>query len=157
MFTMKENVMLTLACADGKVRVWDPELGRIVLTLNGHTNRVNSVCAFTVDDITMIASAGNDRTIRVWNPETGQAVRTLKGHEGPVMSVCTFTTENQTLLASASSDRTVRIWHPVKAEQLGGIPIVHPGSVVRQVERTLAVGSPAGLIIIEPSLVISSQ
>jgi WD40 repeat protein len=156
-FRVKEKVMLASAGADGKVKIWDPELGRLVYALHGHADSVNSVSAFTVDDITLIASAGDDRTIRIWNPETGEAGGILRGHHGPVESVCIFTTENRSLLASAGRDRTVRIWDPGKGEQLGNIPIVHPGSVIHQVDHTLAVGSPAGLIIIEPSLLISSQ
>jgi WD40 repeat protein len=54
---------LATAGADGTVKVWDPVLGRVLLTLRGHRGAVNGV-AFSSDGL-RLASAGRDGTIRL--------------------------------------------------------------------------------------------
>jgi WD40 repeat protein len=88
------------------VRMWDGETGALLLTLEGHTNWVNSV-AFSHDG-RRLASASNDRTVRIWHSKTGALLQTLKGHTDWVRSVA-FSHDGRRL-ASASFDKTVRMW-----------------------------------------------
>jgi WD40 repeat protein/serine/threonine protein kinase len=77
-----------------------------LLTLKGHTDRVNAV-AFSPDG-QWLASGSDDATIKVWDATTGQEASTLRGHTAGVQSVA-FSPDG-TRLASASDDRTVKVW-----------------------------------------------
>src|SRR4051812_46173772 len=62
--------------------LWGPEL----LTLDGHTYKVNSV-AFSPDG-KKIVSGSADNTLRVWDAESGLAILgPLQGHKSSVTSV----------------------------------------------------------------------
>ena len=59
-------------CADGKVCMWDAENGQKMVTLEGHTEAVESVAFNHSGDV--LASASWDDTTRLWNPITGRQV-----------------------------------------------------------------------------------
>jgi len=71
------------ASADKTLKVWDLQTGRIVLTIEGHSDRVEDV-AVTSDGKRAI-SASWDKTLKVWDLETGRALLTLEGHADHVM------------------------------------------------------------------------
>ena len=63
----------------------NPETGRLMHTLRGHTNTVNEV-AFSPDG-NLLASISRDTTVKLWNPQTGRLIRTLEGHPDRVYAV----------------------------------------------------------------------
>ena len=79
--------------------------------LEGHTDWVNAVCAFTMDGRTLLASGSDDMTVRIWDAATGTEQAVLYGHTGGVRALCSFSLNGRTLLAG-SDDKTVRIWDP---------------------------------------------
>ena len=83
------------------------ETGECVRRLEGHGDRVRSVC-FSPDG-KQLASGSSDNTVRLWNAETGVRVKTLEGHSSAVWSVC-FISPDGKQVASGSDDRTVRVW-----------------------------------------------
>ena len=91
---------------DRTVKLWDPESGRPVTTLSGHTQPVFSV-AYAPDG-RMLATAGWDRVVRLWDGRTGKAIGSLNGHTHWVWSVA-FSPDGATL-ASAGADVTIRVW-----------------------------------------------
>jgi WD40 repeat protein/tetratricopeptide (TPR) repeat protein len=111
------------------VKVWDATTGKEVLTLEGHTSIVTSVC-FSPDG-THLASASraseNDEPgeVKVWEARTGKELLRFKGHTDWVTSVC-FSPDGRHL-ASASLDRTVKLWDTTTGQQ----PLVlgHPSGV----------------------------
>jgi WD40 repeat protein len=91
---------------DNTVRVWNVESGECVKTLEGHSDRVNSV-SFSPDG-QWIASGSKDKTVRVWSVESGECV-SLEGHSRPVNSV-SFSPDGLSIV-SGSWDKTVRVWN----------------------------------------------
>ena len=79
--------------------------------LQGHTDRVNSVC-FSPDGKMIATGSGfigdADNTIRLWNAATGKRLRTLRGHMRSVNSIC-FSPDGKTL-ATGSWDGTILLW-----------------------------------------------
>jgi ribosome assembly protein 4 len=52
---------------DGSVRLWDPEAGRPVATLTGHTSPVQALVAVPyADGTSLLASASDDGAIIIW-------------------------------------------------------------------------------------------
>ena len=96
--------------------IWATAMPRMERSLlEGHTDWVRVLCAFTLDGRTLLAS-GDDATVRIWDPATGTQHAVLEGHTGPVNALCAFTLDGRTLLASGD-DATVRIWDPATGTQ----------------------------------------
>ena len=79
----------------------------MVRTLEGHTDRVNSV-AFNHNG-TKVVSGSVDKTIKIWKAATGRLEQTLSGHTGTVWSVAF--NHNGTKVVSGSVDNTIKIWN----------------------------------------------
>ncbi|MGH8576668.1 MAG: WD40 repeat domain-containing protein, partial [Gammaproteobacteria bacterium] len=106
--------ILVTGHASGSMRLWDPESGRALRTLEGHGNAVLSVAVSP--DGKCLASGSRDKTVRLWDPESGHTLRTLEGHESAVRSVA-FSPDSK-CLASGSWDNTVRLWDPASGQAL---------------------------------------
>ncbi len=98
--------ILASASHDNKIRLWDVSTGMEIKTLEGHTDRINSL-SFSNDGQT-IASASWDQTIRFWNVITGEQIAQLIGHLDKVSSIEFNPKKN--IVASGSADRTIRFW-----------------------------------------------
>jgi WD40 repeat protein len=85
----------------GVIRLWDPDSGKKLLTLAGHTDMISSL-AFSRDG-KRLASGSSDRTIKLWDPRSGQETLTLRGHEGRVANVA-FSPDGHRLF---SADTTI--------------------------------------------------
>ncbi|KAG9397012.1 tyrosine kinase [Carpediemonas membranifera] len=87
-----------------KIKLWSKR-GRLVKTLEGHTNNVNSL-AFSRDGKTLV-SGSFDKTVRSWDVATGE-YRTMEGHSNWVLSVA-VSPDGKTIV-SGSRDMTIKVW-----------------------------------------------
>ncbi|MEA5506052.1 caspase family protein [Halotia wernerae UHCC 0503] len=99
-----DGQMLASGGADNTIQLWS-DSGKLLATLNGHSDGVNSV-SFSPDG-QMLASASTDNTIKLWS-RNGKLLATLNGHSDGVNSV-SFS-PNGKLIASGSNDNTIKLW-----------------------------------------------
>ncbi len=104
---------------DQTIKVWNLKTGKMLRTLDGHKDGVNSVIISSDGQIFATAGgaaqANTDKTIKIWNFKTGKLLRTLKGHSQGITSLA-ITPDGQTLV-SASYDKTIKLWN-LKTGQL---------------------------------------
>jgi WD40 repeat protein len=77
-----------------------------ILTLNGHTNSVESMTLS--NDGQTVLSASHDNTVKLWNLDTGEEMQTFQGHADLVMAAG-FSPDGSTVV-SGSADNTIKVW-----------------------------------------------
>jgi WD40 repeat protein len=114
----------------GTIRVWEVATGRLVATLDGHTEPVECL-AFSPDGGKM-ASGSFDTTVRIWDFPSRSQVMVYRGHSSAIASVA-FHPDGQGL-ASASIDASrpgeIRLW-AIKTAQDSHVLRGHAGFVRR--------------------------
>ena len=91
---------------NGTVKVWDTASGRVLRTLDGHTDVVYK--GVLSPDEKVVASCSWDGKIKLWDLATGRELRMLTGHTDAIKAVA-FSPDGK-LLASVSNDGTLRLW-----------------------------------------------
>lgn len=86
--------------------LWNPETGKPVRSLIGHTAPLWSV-AFSRDG-RYLATASEDTTVRIWEVSTGQELLVLQGHTMDVRSAV-FSPDGR-YVASGGSDAQLIVW-----------------------------------------------
>ncbi len=99
--------LVASAGGDKTVRLLSAADGRLVRSLEGHTDTIYGV-AFSRDG-RLVASAGNDGTIRLWSVSDGQLVRSIEGHTHDAQAVA-FSPDGRLVASAGGLDHTVRIW-----------------------------------------------
>jgi WD40 repeat protein/class 3 adenylate cyclase/tRNA A-37 threonylcarbamoyl transferase component Bud32/energy-coupling factor transporter ATP-binding protein EcfA2 len=105
---------LATSGADGIVRIWDADGSQELLSLSGHTEKVQGL-DFRFDG-KRLASASHDGTVRVWDVTTGLELLNLDAHEGGSHAV-SFSPDG-TRLATAGMDDTIKVWDSVSGTLL---------------------------------------
>jgi WD40 repeat protein len=111
--------------AECSIKIWDAKTGKLVATLEGHTDLVRCL-AWTKDGKTLI-SGSFDSSIRTWNTTNWQQSTVQDDHTGVVYGIAI--SPNDRILASASYDNTARLWNLDNGQPIGS-PIHHTENVL---------------------------
>ena len=122
-----DGARLLSGSEDKTMKLWDAATGRLIRTLEGHTDYINSV-AFSPDGARVL-SGSNDQTMKLWDVTTGALVRTFEGQSGSIVSVA-FSPDGKRVL-SGSDDTTMKLWDATT------------GNLLRTFKNTSYVGSVA--------------
>jgi len=104
---------------DKTIKIIDIASGKILKTLSGHTNLINSLAIAKASDL--LVSGSYDNNVNVWQISTGKLLRSLKGnsdkgHSDKIWGVAI--SPDGKLVVSASRDKTLRIWDVNTGESL---------------------------------------
>jgi WD40 repeat protein len=81
----RERDVIVSGSEDKTVKVWDPESGDCVRTLEGHYDKVTSVAMGHFGGRDVIVSGSEDKTVKMWDLESGDCVKTLNRRNAPVV------------------------------------------------------------------------
>lgn len=121
---------------DERIRESLPSGVRLLQTLRGHTDEIQSV-AFGHDGL-CLASGSADGTVKLWDVTTGQLIKSFEEHTGPVNCVA-FGPKGE-ILASGSRDGTVKLRNVASGEMIGSLNQNNKVYSIAFFERVLAVG-----------------
>ena len=100
--------------SDNEIKLWDPLSGRLIRSLEGHTNRIDWV-AFSPDGRQFVSS--NRDQIKLWDALSGRLIRTLEGSMGYVEASVAYSPDGK-WLATGSDGDSVKLWDLVSGRQL---------------------------------------
>lgn len=133
-----DHARVAVGCADGQIRVFDPEMGTLIETIPGPGGEVYAL-AFSPDG-KRLAAGTNTRTIRIWSWPDLAIAGDLAGLE-TVPRGMVFSPDSRSLYSSGAV-RGLLIIDPDAPEIIATIPTAaEPWSVVLSPDgRTLAAG-----------------
>jgi WD40 repeat protein/GTPase SAR1 family protein len=105
MFSL-DGTLLISTSDDQKLKLWDVESGKGILTFSGHVDPVNN-CVLSPDGM-CILSASNDNTLKLWEMKSGKEMHTYSGHKNFVLC-CALSMDGKRII-STSYDRTLKLW-----------------------------------------------
>ncbi|WJW70306.1 AAA-like domain-containing protein (plasmid) [Candidatus Chlorohelix allophototropha] len=112
-----DSKLVATGGSDGVVRLWDSATGKLVRTLEGHTNLVgmSGNDGFSPDGQRLVTGS-YDKTAIIWEVASGKQLVTLQGH-ADVVTLAAFS-PNGKLVVTSSADNTARIWDASSGKQL---------------------------------------
>ena len=107
-----------LAAPSGDVvRLWDPTTGAAVVTLQGHSDSVNSLCVLRVGERELLASGGADHTVRLWDPQAPRAIDV-----SAVRALSPAHRDGRVLVAAGGDDGITRLHDPFDGTVVEHLP-----------------------------------
>ncbi|ETO35431.1 F-box and wd40 domain protein, partial [Reticulomyxa filosa] len=87
---------------------------KLINTITGHTNFVNSIDYSTFDSRQLICSGSNDNTIRVCDVDNNKQIQLFNEHSDSVdcvkFSSYHYHSHRQNVICYSSDDKTIRLW-----------------------------------------------
>jgi WD40 repeat protein len=113
------RALLAVASTDGTIRLWDPETGEPVRSVDGPGHAVTAMCPVPLPDGRVLLVTGHaDGALRGWDPETGVPLRELAVHPGRVVAACAIPVGGGRVLLASGGGRTARLWDPETGTQI---------------------------------------
>jgi WD40 repeat protein len=106
-FSPDGRLLASSSDIDFTIKLWNTATGALQQTLEGHSDRVQSV-AFSPDG-RLLASGSDDETIRLWDTSIRALKQNFKGHSGAVRLVA-FSPDGRLLASSSDIDLTIKLW-----------------------------------------------
>ena len=100
---------------ENMVRLWDVAKRTQIVSLKGHTERIQTL-AFSPDG-TILASGSFDHTIKLWDVAKRKELATL-WHLNPVEDVA-FSLDGNTLVSTELDENTIRLWDWARGTEIG--------------------------------------
>jgi WD40 repeat protein len=94
---------------DNTIKIWNPETGKCLNTLVGHTCMVNHLMEFHGK---LISGALNRPDIIFWDLKTGELIQTSRDHTKEITSIVRY----KTGFFTSSDDNTIRKWRRIEDE-----------------------------------------
>lgn len=101
------DLLVSHRIIEGIAEVWNPETGRKISTLFGHTAVLTGL-SFTRDG-KRVATASGDGSVRIWDPRTGALQVALQGPDAVGVSGVQFGPDGSELV-STGYDGIARVW-----------------------------------------------
>jgi WD40 repeat protein len=117
-FSPDGKVLFSGGC-DNRIRLWDPDTGKELGALEGHTNVVN--CSALSADGKWLASGSQDNELRLWEIDSRKVRRRFLGHDAPIERLAL--SPNGKVLASSCQSGTLRLWDTATGKQIRSMPI----------------------------------
>lgn len=113
----KDIKSVYIAGAEPKIKLYDLMTGKVVKTLDGHTDAVNDI-AITRDGKLML-SGSNDKTARVWDLVTGKQLRILPVDCWKVTTVSL--SDDGKYATTGCNDGSIKVWEIATGKLLQSI------------------------------------
>lgn len=108
-FDFSKDLILATGHSNGRIRIWDPYTGKLLLELTDHVQPVTAL-AFAPDGSLRLVSGSKDSTIKVWDmSDDGNMFKTLREHTGSVRSLCW--SPDAKFLCSTGDKQKVLLWN----------------------------------------------
>ena len=120
-FSIDSKLILTVN-SDDTAKLWSAETGNTILSMDNHTDWINTA-NFSSDDSKIITASG-DGTLRVWDVSSGDEITTITGPiDDDFLEIeVEFTSaeffDNDRKIISSGDDYVVRIWDAETGKQL---------------------------------------
>jgi WD40 repeat protein len=106
----KYGLMIATCSADKYIKIWEVPTGKLVKTLEGHTNHVLDV-GWAMDG-KLLASAGGDNDVKIWDFEKGEKSRDLKAAHGKQVTRLQFVGKKNEII-TCGGDAGVKMFNAV--------------------------------------------
>ncbi|KIK33261.1 hypothetical protein CY34DRAFT_99902 [Suillus luteus UH-Slu-Lm8-n1] len=112
------GMTLVSGSSDGTVRLWDVEMGKVVLKWKGHTECVTSVCWSRNGE--QVVSGDIHGTVRVWDVKNGEPIQGMNpiktGHE--FVYAASYSPEAKTIATGGYNKSGIEIWDAKTGKQI---------------------------------------
>jgi len=101
-----------------KVRLLDPDSGKVIAELPGHADVVRSI-AFSPDGTKLAAAGGEPQRggeIKIWDLASFRLINTLRGHKDCIYSVAW--SPDGKMIATGSYDKMVKLWDVASGKEV---------------------------------------
>jgi WD40 repeat protein len=112
--------------SDARIRLWNPDTGRELRTLEGHNRYIWRIALMS--DGKWLAAGGQDHELLLWDLDTGKVRHRFRGHSAHMRLVAL--SPDGKVLASTWDDSTLRLWDTATGKQLHSLPFQKKGYYV---------------------------